>query len=412
MSSFSTIRALVVRSALPPNDSHLLHLEGSEQGRWRHTRSQGGCRALVPPCLSGEWRAWGTNQKDRIINMSTMKEQKMKISRKAGVFSATALCVLLASCSSSDDDDMAADDNLPADQSNAFALNFAATDGDSVIGCGDVIANLGIGGQNSVQMGDLRFYVGDLQLLDADGQSIDYTLDSNEFQYSSDDGEVSMIDLTDTSNGVCAGDGEIDLSGTERSNTQLTGMASSSDIAEVRFSVGVPQALMKAIISENTAEGSPSPLNELYWSWASGYRHFLFNFLIDHIDGSNGGGYLHIGSRGCTATDGENALETLDSCEFVNNPAVELSGYSEDSVIGVNITALLADVDFLVDVLDPDTREPVLDETGAPVMATGVSCHSAPVSSQPDCGPVFNNLGLNSDDGTANAAANTVFSLQ
>lgn len=333
----------------------------------------------------------------------------MSIYKRTCTLSATALCVLLASCSS-DDDDMVVDDIVPEGQTEAFALDFAATDGTSIVTCGDVIENLGVGGQNSIEIGDMRFFVGELELLDADGETIEYTLDENDFQYTGTAGRVSLIDLTDNSAGACLEGNPAAAGSTTRTNSQVTGMATSSDIAAVRFSVGVPQALMKATINENTAEGAPSPLNELYWSWASGYRHFVVNFSAAHSDGSTGEGALHIGSTGCTAADGENALESLDVCEYINTPAVELTGLTSDSVIAVDVSAAIADVDFMIPVRDPDTFEPVIDENGAEVMTTGVSCHSS--SAQTDCPQIFSNLGMNIEDGSSDASSNSVFSLR
>ncbi|WDT76931.1 MAG: hypothetical protein MPW16_06875 [Candidatus Manganitrophus sp.] len=55
------------------------------------------------------------------------------------------------------------------------------------------------------------------------------------------------------------------------------------------FDLGVSQPLMKATIANNTAEGAPSPLNEMYWSWASGYRHFVMNFAVEDDGNGNGG---------------------------------------------------------------------------------------------------------------------------
>jgi hypothetical protein len=40
----------------------------------------------------------------------------------------------------------------------------------------------------------------------------------------------------------------------------------------VTFEVGVPQHLMKTTIATSSAEGAPSPLGEMYWSWNSGIR--------------------------------------------------------------------------------------------------------------------------------------------
>ena len=73
----------------------------------------------------------------------------------------------------------------------------------------------------------------------------------------------------------------------------------------------------KSVIANNTPEGAPSPLGEMYWSWATGYRHFVFNFTVTAGSGDTGDGYLHVGSLDCGA-EGTLALEDRDACGFVN----------------------------------------------------------------------------------------------
>ena len=58
----------------------------------------------------------------------------------------------------------------------------------------------------------------------------------------------------------------------------MTGTTVIEDVAAVSFDIGVPQKLMQALIGAHTEESVPSPLNEMYWNWASGYCHFVFNF--------------------------------------------------------------------------------------------------------------------------------------
>jgi hypothetical protein len=168
------------------------------------------------------------------------------------------------------------------------------------------------------------------------------------------------------------------------------------------FDVGVPQALMQEVIGSGSVEAAPSPLNELYWSWATGYRHFAFNMTAtDGID--TGEGYLHIGSVDC-AGEGELALESQDECGLINTPAVELADFDlATNVVSLDIPTLLAGLDFLAPIYDPETFE-VIGE------GVGVECHSS--SMQPHCEPYFANVGLDLATGQATAADNLAFGVE
>lgn len=167
------------------------------------------------------------------------------------------------------------------------------------------------------------------------------------------------------------------------------------------FDVGVPQDVMRETIANNTPEGAPSPLNEMYWSWASGYRHFVMNFTVSGPGGA-GEGYLHVGSRSCGPEDGL-ALEDRAACKFVNTPTVALSisDLALESVV-VDVRRLLQGVDFLAPIYDTTTFEVI-------GQGPGVECHPSPM--QPDCANVFANLGLDMASGAASAESNRVFSI-
>ena len=98
---------------------------------------------------------------------------------------------------------------------------------------------------------------------------------------------------------------------------------------------------MRETIAAYTPEGAPSPLNEMYWNWASGYRHLVLNFAVGAAGSEAGEGYVHVGSRNCGPEDGL-ALEDREACEFVNTPAVFLPLFDPtfDSV-GLDVTRKL-----------------------------------------------------------------------
>jgi uncharacterized repeat protein (TIGR04052 family) len=281
----------------------------------------------------------------------------------------------------------------------AFSLSFAAVADGADVGCGDTITGLGPAGAHSAGINDVRFYVSNIVLRDADGEIVPATYDEDEFQYTGTSGWVALVDLTGNTDGACDASAISFSEGTARTHTAITGETLVDEVVSVSFDVGVPQALMKEVIASNTVEGAPSPMGEMYWSWASGYRHFVFNLTTS--DGADEGeGYLHIGSVGC-AGDGELALESKEACDRVNTPQVALSGFDLGaSVVTVDLKELLSGLDFVAPVYDPVTFEEIGEQVG-------VECHSSPM--QPDCPMFFSKFGLDMDSGAATASSNAVF---
>lgn len=313
-------------------------------------------------------------------------------SRKA-LLTLPCLCgaVLLAGCDGGDTD---------APEPTAFSLSFAATADGKEVGCTDTITGVGPDGKHSVGVSDLRFYVSNLRFIDADGGAIELTLDENDFQYTSAAGSVALIDLTSNTEGSCSDSSVAFAEGTARTNAAITGKTLVANVASVSFDVGVPQAVMKDVLANNTPEGAPSPLNEMYWSWATGYRHFVMNFTVKTDAAEEGDGYMHIGSRNCGPADGL-ALEDRDTCEFVNTPSVSLPDFDlAKGAVVVDVKKVVAGLDFVAPIYDTETFE-VIGE------GPGVECHSSPM--QPDCEPIFASFGINASTGAADASANLAF---
>lgn len=288
---------------------------------------------------------------------------------------------------------------------SAFALRFAATAAGRTVGCSDTITGLGPDGSYAVGISDLRFYVSNLRFFDASGRPVERTLDANPFQLAMPAGEVGLIDLTGNTEGTCSGTAIAFAEGTARTNDAITGTTQVERVTTVSFDVGVPQRVMRDVIADNTLEGAPTPLAEMYWSWASGYRHLVFNMTVRTSGGDTGEGYLHVGSRDC-GPEGGRALSDRDACGFVNTPKVELAGFDlTRDTVQIDLGEILRGLDFVSPIHDGETSA-VIGE------GPGVACHSSPPSLQPDCAELFANLGLSTADGSASAAGNHVFSAR
>jgi uncharacterized repeat protein (TIGR04052 family) len=305
----------------------------------------------------------------------------------------TALC--LVGCEEDDEKEVA--------KQSAFALTFKAVADGAPVGCEDTVEGLGEDEASTIGISDLRFYVSNLKLWDSSGSEVDATLDENDFQYSSKAGQVSLIDLTSNTRGSCAGSAIAFAEGTRRTNDSIAGSTLVERVSRVSFDVGVPQAVMQDVIASHSAEGAPSPLAEMQWTWATGYRHFVMNFAVTNGEGKSGEGYAHVGSRDCGPADGL-ALEDRERCGFINTPQVELGSFNlNDDVVTVDIPRLLAGLDFVSPVYDLETFE-VIGE------GPGVECHSSPM--QPDCPTLFDHFGLDIDSGKADASRNVVFGVE
>ncbi|MEM9782674.1 MAG: MbnP family protein, partial [Pseudomonadota bacterium] len=188
--------------------------------------------------------------------------------------------------------------------------------------------------------------------------------------------------------------------GTERVNDTVNGQRAAGSARTVTFRVGVPQDLMRAVIAATSAEDAPSPMGEMYWNWASGYRHFVLNHTVDVADGRFGEGYIHIGSMDCGPAESK-ALSDRDACGLIYTPAVTLPvGSDGQAVVAVDLEPLFAAVDFNAPIYDPETFAVIGERPGT-------DCHSS--SRQPDCAAIFPVFGLDMTTGAADPAANRVF---
>ena len=284
------------------------------------------------------------------------------------------------------------DSEVPGSRTE-FKLQFKAMVGQMELTCDDIYSGMGANEAYSIGVSDLRFYVSNLSFYDSNGEEIPLTLDDNSFQLNDDAGSVSLIDFSDTDSGFC----ELAAEGTPRTNTRITGMTEDQNIASVSFDVGVPQALMKSVITAtDDVTDTPPPLSEMYWSWASGYRHFVFNFIsMDgaHMDMIENSG-LHIGSRDCGGAG--KALSDQDSCGLLNTPRVSLQNFNpHDNVVIVDVAQIL------------------LHATAADFMGManfGIQCHSAVAQSA--CAVLFPSFGLDLEKGTADPNGNRVFGME
>jgi uncharacterized repeat protein (TIGR04052 family) len=245
------------------------------------------------------------------------------------------------------------------------ALRFAATVDGADFACGQSYSALG----TELSFDDLRFFVTGIEALDDAGNATPLEIvDASPWQT----GGVALVDLED---GCRVGTAEL--------NDTVTVSGATGPWAGLRFTVGVPFSLNHADVTT-----APAPLNtsSMFWSWQGGYK-FL---KIDGVSSGLSAGFsVHLGSTMCEVDDGG----SVTGCANENRVTVEFSeGFdpTTDTVV-LDLADLLEGVD-----MDSNTD------------STASVCMAAP--DDPDCGPLFVNLGL--PFGESSAGSQSAFSVQ
>lgn len=260
-------------------------------------------------------------------------------------------------------------------------LNFAAMVGDQIAQCGQTYDGLGAMSSN-IEFQDLRFYVSNIKLINADGEEIPLELTQDGmWQYDN----VALLDFEDGT-GLCS------QSGNAATNSVITGTVPEGDYTGLVYTLGVPFAL-----NHDDVTTAPSPLNisSMWWSWQGGYKHLRID-LMSHAgmmdtmnnseseadsesaghSGSAMPGFwpIHLGSTGCVSEASTVAPST--ECSTPNTLEVRFDNFdvTNDTVIA-DVATLLSNVDV---------------SQSLELMPPG--CMSGP--QDPDCSVLFENLGL------------------
>ncbi len=233
---------------------------------------------------------------------------------------------------------------------------------------------------------DLRFFVSDVDLLDANGAAVPVGLDQDGvWQYKS----VALVDLEDGTGGCRNGNAAM--------HTAATGVVPAGHYVGLRFFVGVPYEL-----DHGDPLTAPSPLNmtAMFWNWQFGYKFIRAEVTalplpqsainagnaeppapagnasapVEKSKRRSSGFAVHIGSTGCG-----NASATMapdHECKRPNRVLVALSQFdpAKDVVI-FDLDKLLADSDVAKN--SPNTPP---------------GCMSG--ENDPDCIPIMKALGL------------------
>lgn len=221
------------------------------------------------------------------------------------------------------------------------SIAFVATAGIVPLDCAAEARGVGVS--------DMRFFVSEVDLIDADGSATRVRLTPDPDWQSE---AVALVDLEDGS-GACK-------NGTAAINATVRGRAPAGDYRGLRFVVGVP-------FEHNHADPllAAAPLDDpaMHWHWRSGYK-----FLRAGVKTREDSFWIHLGSAGCEGTVGN-----ITTCRFPNRVTVELAEFDPgaDSV-AFDVNALVVGT--------------ALDDEA------GTDCSSGPAESS--CAAPFAALGL------------------
>ncbi len=291
----------------------------------------------------------------------------------------------------------------------AVTVAFDVTNGDAPIKCGDPIAlgNTRLWDHDTDQpaapepqttdgkMVDLRFYVSNVMLWDADGNAVPLMMDDGANQSKN----VALLDFGYNTATLP------DVECTTSHHTAISGKVAPGTYTGISMTVGVPtysadlQTKLNHVNAADHTAPEPLQLSAMSWSWQAGRKFMKVEFhpdsnIIDKIgDGTTTKWNVHIGSTGCAGDPTVAGNET--ACTNANRLSLKFDAFdaaTQKVVFDVAELFKEADVTF--------------DGGGAAGCMSGTT--------DPECAPIFKALGLSLVDGRTltGADAQTVFKVK
>jgi uncharacterized repeat protein (TIGR04052 family) len=252
----------------------------------------------------------------------------------------------------------------------AIDIPFVARVGAAPFACNQTFTGFGAG-DASMTPADFRAYVHNVRVLTVDGDEVAVELAANDFQR---DG-VALLDFEDGTGACDTGSPDV--------HTHITGTApAGTEVAGVRFTLGVPEALNHLDVSVADA---PFNIPSLWWSWAGGYKFIKADVLVGDDELA---AYFHHGSTACTGTPADGF-----SCAAAHLTDIEVAFDPATQAIGIDLAEMYASVDVAADLVEGDNVR---------------GCMS--FSNDPDCSGMMATVGVpfTEADGTPTATAFSV----
>lgn len=244
-----------------------------------------------------------------------------------------------------------------AGASQRVRIRFRAKVGQEAFACGSSYTLPGAS-EDTFTPADLRLFVQDPRLVDAEGREQPIVLDVKAPWQLED---VALLDFEDASGGC--------LAGTQQMNAEITGWVPPGEYTALSFSNAVPESLNHA---DPATLPPPLQAGGMSWGWLLGYR-FLMAEVVATTDAEEpASALLHLGSTGCTGNPSSGSVV----CDRPNRNHIVLEGFdAQRDVVVVDLAGLLSHVD----------------------LRAVTTCHS----SGAQCAPFFRSVGLAMGDGSA-----------
>ncbi|MEY4754757.1 MAG: hypothetical protein RJA44_2432 [Pseudomonadota bacterium] len=309
----------------------------------------------------------------------------------------------------------------------AVTINFDMVNGaSSTVHCGDAITlantklydysnpttgvaptalSTGTAQNTAGQLTDTRFYVSNVVLIDANGNTTPLVLDEVP-SYQSKAGGVALIDFGHNTAAATA-----PIACSTIYNTALTGKVAPGTYTGISMTIGVPARSADFATRMNhtnaTDTAAPAPLQnaDMAWSWQSGRKFMKIQFrpstgLTTYaastkayvVNSPTADWNVHIGATGCS---GDPTTGNETSCTNPNRLGLAFAAFTAGTQkIVLDIATLFknAELDF--------------------TYAAPPGCMSGPTD--PDCAPIFKALGIDLATGktATGTAVQTVFSVK
>ncbi|MEX8505849.1 MbnP family copper-binding protein [Leptothrix ochracea] len=266
------------------------------------------------------------------------------------------------------------------------------------------------------QLTDTRFYVANVVLIDANGNTTPLVLDDVP-SYQSKAGGLALIDFGHNTAVATA-----PIACTTSYNTTLTGKVAPGSYTGISMTIGVPTRSADFSIKLNHTNAvdptAPAPLTnaDMAWSWQSGRKHVKIQFrptagLTTYAASTNAyvaasmttDWNVHIGSTGCSGNPNPAAVNAAGNLI----PATE-TACTNPNRLGLSFNAFNTSTQKIVLDIAQLLQNAELDFT----YAAPPGCMSG--STDPDCAPIFKALGLDLATGKtlSGAGVQTVFSVK
>lgn len=239
---------------------------------------------------------------------------------------------------------IAANSASAAAATQAVTINFDVVNGATVIGTTGCAANsltLGVANASGVvatgSLADLRFYVSNVALIDANGNYAPVVMTQNANQ----DSNVALLDFEDATNTCSA------TTGTAATYTAITGNVAPGNYVGVAFDIGVPGKLNHTNIAD---AATPAPLqnSSMNWSWQSGRKFTKIEFTANTATTGAASGVTtaaHLGATGCKANPVNG--DVINGCASPNRMHVSFASFNTaTNKVALDLGALFNGLDL------------------------------------------------------------------